>query len=88
MKLGPDLWFEPDTQRRLDVVADPRLDLFELRLDGRVGLVGDFSGGTDGEYAVNRYGMPFLRDTFAGSIVPSPIDMSLCRTLLDSVAPD
>ncbi len=84
IKVGPDVPFRADTPLDLDIVADPRIGVFELRVDGRLALFAGYGGGT-------TFGPGFdLKradtDVAARAVVtPQPIDMSLCHDLLASV---
>jgi hypothetical protein len=85
--LGPELSLDYDTTYSMRAVIDPRVSVFELYLDDRLVLSDDYAGGTDIVLGENTYNYSLFSDHFAGEIERTPIKMSLCHDLLDSVSP-
>jgi len=83
--LGFELSLDYDTPYSVRAVLDPRVGILELHVDKRLVLAVGFRAGTDVAFGDDRYGYRFLSDQFLGTIEPKPIEMTLCRELLDSV---
>lgn len=81
VKSGSWVPYRGDTPIDLDVVADPRVGVFEVRSDGRLALFAGYDGGTifgPGLEPKRASGDAVPR----AAITPQPIDMSLCEDLL------
>ncbi len=85
--LGPELALDYDTAYSMRAVIDPRVSVFELYLDDRLVLSAEYDGGTDITLRENTYHNGLFSDHFVGTLERTPIQMSLCRDLLDSVEP-
>lgn len=83
--LGFELSLDYDTPYSVRAVLDPRVGILELHVDKRLVLAVGFAAGSEVTYGEDRYGYTFLSQHFEGTIVPEPIEMGLCRELLDSV---
>lgn len=65
----------------LDVIADHRVTMLEVRLDGRVGLTGSFAGDAEPVYGVDAIGLDFIDAPFGGTVDPAATTMPLCDRL-------
>ena len=83
--LGFELSLEYDTPYDMRAVLDPRVGILEVHIDERLVLAVGFSAGTKVTFGDDTYGYTFLSESFEGTIEPTPIEMNVCRELLDSV---